>query len=94
MALNSWTVRTISGSAGGLSREARVTLEVNCTSDTIEDVRQLVEAAPELLAALQAMLQADEAIRQDSIPKSDQAMLRIAALDAAYAAIAKATGQD
>ena len=52
----------------------------------------LIAAAPELLAALEYMLRADDAICNDAGTKSDQAMNRIAAIDAARAAIAKAKG--
>lgn len=47
----------------------------------------LIAAAPELLRALQDMLQADTAICENIGSKSDQAMQRIAALDRANAAI-------
>lgn len=56
---------------------------------TIED-RPLLIAAPELLEALQDMLAADDAICENRGSKSDQAMQRIAAIDQAHAAIAKA----
>jgi hypothetical protein len=52
---------------------------------------RLIAAAPELLAALNAMLNADEAICENIGTLSDQAMQWIAAVDAAQAAIAKAT---
>jgi len=49
-------VRTISGAAGGLSGEACVNLRVEGTSDTVEQVRQVVAAIPELLAAAKRAL--------------------------------------
>ena len=51
------------------------------------------DAAPELLAALQAIVAADEAIEHasDLLP-GDRSRARFAALDAARAAIIKATG--
>jgi len=52
---------------------------------------RLIASAPELLAALQAMLKADEDICENVGLKSDQAMQRIAALDQAHEAIARAT---
>lgn len=51
----------------------------------------LLKSAPELLAALQAMLEADACICENIGLKSDQAMRRIAALDMAGAAVARAT---
>jgi hypothetical protein len=53
---------------------------------------RLIASAPELLAALQAVLAADDIICENVGSKSDQAMTRIAALDQAARAIAKATG--
>lgn len=53
---------------------------------------RLIAAAPELLGALKAMMHADECISENRGHKSDQAMQRIAALDLATAAIARAEG--
>lgn len=53
---------------------------------------RLIAAAPDLLAALVAMVAADTAICEGAGSKADQAMSRIAALDMAAAAIARATG--
>jgi len=52
-----WSVRTQSGMAGGTSRQASVTLIIETQSDTVEDVRMLVQAAPALLAALEMALE-------------------------------------
>lgn len=54
---------------------------------------QLIAAAPELLEALEFMLEADTNICENIGRKSDQAMTRIAAIDQARVAIAKAKGQ-
>jgi hypothetical protein len=54
---------------------------------------ELIATAPELLAALEYMLQADNDICENVGTKSDQAMSRIAAIDAARNAIARAKGQ-
>lgn len=56
-----WAVRAVSGSAGGLERLAVVNLRVTCNADTVEEVRALADAAPDLLAALElAMLFAEK----------------------------------
>lgn len=60
---------------------------------TIEANARLIAIAPELLDALRALIAADTAICENVGTKSDQAMQRIAALDAADRAIAKAEGQ-
>ena len=57
---------------------------------TVEIVRAL-NCHAELLEALQELLSADDAICGDKGSKSDQAMQRIAAIDSARAAIARAT---
>lgn len=54
----------------------------------------LIAASPKLLAALKDMVHADEVISGEIGRKSDRAMIRIAAIDAAIAAIAEATGQE
>lgn len=59
--------------------------------EVVEENARLIAAVPELLEALQLMLKSDEAIEQNLGLKSDQAMLRIAAIDQARAAVAKAT---
>lgn len=53
----------------------------------------LIAAAPDLLAACEALIAADTAICDNLGSKSDQAMQRIAALDIAAAAIARAKGE-
>jgi hypothetical protein len=52
----------------------------------------LIAAAPDLLAALRYLVGADDDIQANRGNKSDQAMNRLAALDTAAQAIAKATG--
>jgi hypothetical protein len=58
---------------------------------TLEQWANLFAAAPELLAALQLMVRADECISENIGTKADHTMIRIAALDMAQAAIAKAS---
>lgn len=53
---------------------------------------KLIAAAPDLLETLEAMLFADHSICENIGLKSDQAMQRIAAIDNAREAIAKAKG--
>ena len=53
---------------------------------------RLISAAPDLLSALQEMINVDYAIQEDFGEKSDQAMMRISAIDSAKRAIAKAKG--
>lgn len=48
-----WKVRVIAGSAGGIGRQASVTLQVDTLSDTVEQVRCAVEAVPQLVCACQ-----------------------------------------
>lgn len=59
-------------------------------------MRRAIESDPvraDLLASLEYLVRADEDIQENRGLKSDQAMGRIAALDAAHAAIAKAKGE-
>lgn len=62
-----WTVKTISGAAGGTSRQATVNLQINTEADTVEEVRRAVEALPDLLKMnanlLEALKELDRAIR-------------------------------
>lgn len=58
-----------------------------------ESNASLIAAAPDLVAALELMVRADEAIERGEGLPSDRAMLRIAALDAAAEALAKARGE-
>lgn len=51
-----WGARTISGSSGGVQRDAVVNLQITCKADTVEEVRALAAAAPDLLAALETAL--------------------------------------
>ena len=46
-----WIVETISGVAGGKDRIATVNVRIKCLSDTCEEIRTLISAAPELLEA-------------------------------------------
>lgn len=62
------------------------------TSVTDPDDARLIASAPELLAALETMLCADNAICENIGLKSDQAMQRIAAIDYAREVISKAKG--
>jgi hypothetical protein len=62
------------------------------TAELSEDIAKLCEINADLLVALQDMLAADDAICQNRGLKSDQATSRIAAIDNARAAIAKAGG--
>jgi hypothetical protein len=57
---------------------------------TSEANGRLLAAAPELLEALEFFLRADDVISRNVGRKSDQAMMRIAAIDQAKRAIAKA----
>ena len=81
-----WHTMAVSGTAGGVSRYAKVTLQVECEADTVESVRRLVGAAPDLLAALDNVLWTAESQHNDDVG---------AALDlpAIRAAIAKARGE-
>lgn len=47
-----WKANTVCGAAGGVTGEAEVTIKVSCISPTVEEVRLLVDAAPELLEKL------------------------------------------
>ena len=51
-----WTVKSVSGFAGGTKRKAGVTLYIETESDTVEDVRRMVDSTPDLLAACEAAL--------------------------------------
>jgi hypothetical protein len=88
----SWTVRAVSGAAGGFSHKATVALTIDCDADTVESVRKLVAAAPELLDALKWVVEcSDPTIERDGDEYFDYADL-YHAVDRARAAIAKATG--
>lgn len=93
MSIKSWTVKVVSGAAGGTDHKASVNLRVDCEADTIEDVRSLVASAPDLLAAL---VDAEFLLRKLSInPKEIGAMLDTLNRSAAdaRAAIARAKGE-
>lgn len=64
------------------------------SAEEIKANRDVIAAAPELLEALRYLVGADNDIQANRGNKSDQAMNRIAALDMAARAIAKATGAD
>jgi hypothetical protein len=49
-------VKIISGAAGGSDREAVVNIQITGKSDTVEAVRLLVTAAPDLLSSLEDCL--------------------------------------
>ena len=54
--MKKWKVITVSGAAGGETRHAIVNLLVKTEADTVEEVRQLIEAAPDLLEACEAAI--------------------------------------
>ena len=54
---NKWRVQTISGYAGGGSREAGATFMINTEADTVQEMWLLVQAAPELLEVLKRTLE-------------------------------------
>lgn len=47
---------TVSGVAGGFIGKATINLRIDCNADTVEEVRQLVEAAPDLFEALNELV--------------------------------------
>ena len=49
-------VSTVCGFAGGKSRDAHATLTATGKADTVEDIRKLLAAAPDLLAAAKLWL--------------------------------------
>lgn len=49
--MNAWKVRTISGCA--IDGKAEALLSINADAQTVEEVRQMVEAVPFMLAALE-----------------------------------------
>ena len=51
MKTKQWSVNIISGAAGGLTREATVNLRIDTRADTVHEIQQLVEVAPDLLEA-------------------------------------------
>ena len=51
-----WKVKTICGYAGGNSQDAMLNCEIETKSDTVDEIRQKVEAAPDLLEACQYAL--------------------------------------
>lgn len=88
-----WAVRAVSGSAGGLERLAVVNLRVTCNADTVEEVRALADAAPDLLAALEAMID-NEPCRFDHHGNCQTHTLgNPCEMAAARAAIARARGE-
>lgn len=64
------------------------------TPEEIEANCDLIAAAPELLEAIRYLVGADNDIQAHRGGKHDQAMNRLAALDMAARAIAKATGKE
>ena len=52
-----WEISIISGAAGGMSREALVYLKIRTKADTVHEVLELVEAAPDLLEACEEAYQ-------------------------------------
>ena len=50
-----WSVKTYSGYAGGISREARATLVVDTLADTVESIRIKVEAVPKMIELLKRL---------------------------------------
>lgn len=97
--LQNWKLNiTPPSSIGGVTTHKPMVIEpigislARCGGSTPEDVEamRLAAAAPDLLEALEEMLQADDAICNNVGRKSDQAMQRIAAIDSANAAIKKA----
>jgi len=74
-----WDVRVFGGFAGGVSRKAMVHLRVDCESDTVEEVRALAAAAPDMLAALEAI---KHALTQNATYHADVAYATKCAIDA------------
>lgn len=86
-----WKINTISGSAGGINGDAIVNAQILCKADTVEEVRLLLEAAPDLLNALQDCVTVIEEMVSDLCPNGDDPAARIF-IKKAEAAIAKAKG--
>ncbi len=87
-----WNVETISGAAGGMSREATINAQITCKADTVEEIRRLLDAAPDLLGALQDCVTVVEELVSDLCPNGDDPAARIF-IKKAEAAIAKALGE-
>lgn len=93
-----WNVKTVSGAAGGCTRQAEVALRIECESDTVEAVRRKVEALPELLEACHAALKSLMDDYADAILDTCQGAADenefFAIRGMLKAAIARATGQE
>jgi len=68
-----WRVRTISGSAGGVTGEAHVTMAVRTMGDTVEEVRARVQSLPLLEESLRHIDQLVKDNRWDLLAKYLQA---------------------
>lgn len=58
MAISEWKVITVSGVAGGITPDAVVNLRIECKADTVEEVRNLVQHAPDLVWYLRELTEA------------------------------------
>ena len=85
-----WKVTTISGAAGGVTRDAIVNLRIKTKSDTVEPVRLKVEAVPDMLYALEELVSEWESKQFSKDPITGQ-YLESYAIKLAKAAIEKAT---
>jgi hypothetical protein len=64
-------VRTISGVAGLSSVDSRINVTVEGKFDSVEEARLLIQAAPDLLAALKDTLEAMDSLHPDGYGLTD-----------------------
>ena len=91
--MKNWKVETEAGVAGGLSRKGEARFLVRCDeADTVEGMRLLAEAAPRLLAALEALFRECSIIHKHWGEDCNQKQSD-AAIAAAMAAVKQARGE-
>jgi len=81
------TIKTIHGSSGGIADVTDVHANIVCKGNTVDGVARLVEAAPDLLAALEKLIE----FAQPAL--ESQGFGYMGSFEKARAAIAKAKGQ-